>query len=226
MDNVVIVFGLLFWGSMLFLILKEIYKDSSSKLLALILIISALVSWVVLLDLGIQDNSNVLGEILIYTNFFIHWVIYSTIDKRGTSKTPLQRLNRYLLERKVLRIFDRYKFYKHCLGINDYHLENLVFHAKADGFSASDIAMNLISIALDSVNGKTVNGNKDYLFLYYTDNGNKQLIDVWHACERERNEGRLSKNVYGKFHKSIKSFISRFNIESEFFDYLNEMEQT
>lgn len=222
MEYGVIVIGLLFWGLMLFLLLKQIYQDSSSKLLALILIISALVSWAVLLDLGIRDDSNVLGEILIYTNFFIHWVIYSTIDKRGTSKTPLQRLNRYLLERKVLRIFDRYKLYKHCLGINNFHLENLVFHARADGLSASDIAINLISIALDSVNGS----DKEYLLLYYTEYYNKQLIDVWHACERERNEGRLSKNVYDKFDKSIKSFISRFNIESEFFDYLNEMEQT
>jgi hypothetical protein len=153
---------------------------------------------------GILDHLIFLGDIILYPNIFIHWFIYSTIVKRGTSETPIQRFARYRLRKKVDRIYEKYSLFTLFL---DYYIGEAVWHAKADRLSPSDVAFQAITLSLEKITDKEC-----VPFQFISDNNFKELDKIINACQNERDDGRLNIQIYNQCIDRVSQFKDKFNI--------------
>ena len=204
MNDTAVILVSLYVGWIVLIILVSAYMESSKRVLALTLTISALISSGVLVGSGILDNLLIMGDLILVPNILIHWVIYSTLDKQGTSETPLLRFKRYLLERKVRQIYQKYSLSTLFL---DYYIGEAVWHAKADLLSPSDVAFQAITLSLEEITDK-----ESVRFKYLSDNNFKQLDKIINACQNERDDGKLNIQIYNQCIDRVSQFKEKFNI--------------
>ena len=204
MTDAIVILGVLYFGWMLFIMLQVAYKESTKGILALTLSISGIISSVFLIGSGILDHLIFLGDIILYPNIFIHWFIYSTIVKRGTSETPIQRFARYRLRKKVDRIYEKYSLFTLFL---DELIGEAVWHAKADRLSPSDVAFQAITLSLEKITDKEC-----VSFQFISDNNFKELDKIINACQNERDDGRLNIQIYNQCIDRVSQFKDKFNI--------------
>ena len=204
MKGAIVILAVLYFGWIVFIISGTVFKESSKRVLALTLTISALVSSGLLVGSGILDNLLFTGDLVLAPNILIHWFIYSTIVKRGTSETPIQRFARYRLRKKVDRIYDKYSLSTLFL---DYYIGEAVWHAKADRLSPSDVAFQAITLSLEEITDK-----ESVRFKYISDNNFKELDKIINACQNERDDGKLNIQIYNQCIDRVNQFKEKFNI--------------
>lgn len=204
MNDAAVILVMLYVGWIVLIILVSAYMESSKRVLVLTLTISALISSGVLVGSGILDNLRFIGDLILVPNIFMHWVIYSTIDKRGTSETPFLRFERYRLRKKVERIYERYSILN---LFRDYYIGEVVLHAKADRLSPSDVAFKAIMLHLDSVVDK-----ENICFEYLSNNNFEEVDKIIYAYENERKNGKLNIQIYKQCTRTVSLFKERFHI--------------